>query len=133
MSTNTNKYATNIHSRDFIVLPVTALDTKVTTSFFEYSVDEVTVDNYTINEYVVADGRKLLYTTDGLYCYLGLNLSDLKNEKKDFKNFMKTASLVLGGTDFTVMLGTELWVLTPDELDEWLVTSPHNIPEEVVV
>ena len=139
MSSNFNKFGTNIHSRDFIALPVTALDTKIESSTFIYPILDVNgeptgaTDYYTINEYCSAYNRKLMYTTDSLYCFLGLNLSDLKNEKKSFKDFTKTAGLDLGGEDFTVMLGTEFWVLTSDELDEWLVTSPHNVPEEVVV
>ena len=136
MSSNKQTYNTNIHSRDFIVLPVTALDTIVSIPFFEYEALDaqglpIGTFNYTINEYCEANNRTLKYTTDGLYVFLGLNLSDLKNEKKDFKNFMKTASLNLGGEDFTTMVGDELWVLTVGELDEWLATSPHNVSVEV--
>ena len=139
MSTNTNKYNTNIHSRDFIVVPITALDTKIESGTFIYPVlDENgeptgATDYYTINEYCTAYNRKLKYTTDGLYCFLGLNLSDLKNEKKNFKDFSKTAGLSLGGEDFTVIVGDEFWVLTVEELDEWLVTSPHNVVIEEIV
>ena len=135
MSTNTNKYNTNIHSRDFIVLPVTALDTNINIPFFEYEVLDVDglpigVSNYTINEYCQSNNRTLKYTTDGLYCFLGLNLSDLKNDKKSFKDFSKVNGIKLGGQDFTVMIGDEFWVLTVEELSEWLATSPHNVTVE---
>ena len=125
MSTNKNKYKTNIHSRDFIVLPVTALDTKIQSGNFIYpilSVDGIptgATDYYTINEYCTAYNRELVYTTDGLYCFLGINFSDLKNEMKNFKTFIKTAGLVAGGEDFTLMIGDEFWLLGVDELDEW--------------
>ena len=140
MSSNTNKYKTNIHSRDFIVLPVTALDTVMNIPFFEYEEFDaegvlVGTFNYTINEYCTANNRKLKHTTDGLYCFLGLNLSDLKNDKKAFKDFYKVNGLKLGGEDFTAMIGDELWVLTNDELDEWRTLSPHDTPivEEPIV
>ena len=59
--------------------------------------------------------------------------SDLKNDTKDLKTFVKANGLKLGTDDFTAMVGDEFWVVNLAELEEWVVTTPHNIVEEIVL
>ena len=137
MSTNTNEKGTNIHSNEFIVLPVTALDTQIETLMFSYP--ELDVGGvptgvtlyHSIRSHEQATAtRKIMYTADQLYAFYGMTMSDLKNDTKDFKAFAKTAGLVLGGDDFTAMVGSEFWVINNPELNEWLAVSPHNVTVE---
>ncbi len=118
MSTNTSIYGSNIHSNEFIVLPMTALDIAINTTLF---------NNSSIREHETLNStRKIMYTTDGLYAFYGMEMSDLKNDTKDFKTFTKTAGLSLGTEDFTSVVGDEFWVLNAKELGEWLLVSPHQ-------
>ncbi len=122
MSTNTNIYGSNIHSNEFIVLPISALDIPINTTLF---------NNGSIRDHETSNAtRKIMYTTDGLYAFYGMEMSDLKNDTKDFKTFTKLAGLNLGTDDFTAIVGDEFWVLNAKELGEWLSISPHN--QEIV-
>ena len=133
MSTSIHKYGANPdHFRDLLVAPITAIDTPIETNYFSYLDENEVTQYHSVKSHEVANGRKIKYTTDGLYFYYGLETSDLKNDTKDMKTFIKTAGLVLGTEDFTANLGTEFWMLSANELDEWLAVSPHNAPEVIV-
>ena len=128
MSTNTNKYGANPdHFRDLLVAPITAIDTPIETSYFSYLDENEVTQYHSVKSHEVANGRKIKYTSDGLYFYYGLETSDLKNDIKDLKTFVKANGLVAGTDDFTLMVGNEFWILSADELDEWLAVSPHNV------
>ena len=132
MSTNINKYGANLHVNNFLVAPVTTLDTLIETPVYEYNVlDEegnvINTAHYSIKSHEAAHpNRKIFYTIDGLYFFYGIKMSDLKNDVKDLKLFIKANGLVLGTEDFTSMEGNEFWVLNNDELDEWIEITPHN-------
>ena len=134
MSTNINKYGTAIHSREFLIAPVTSMDTPIETSMFSYSELDVNGDPtgitlyHSVNSHEAANpNRTAKYTKDNLYFIYGMSTSDLKNDTKDMKTFIKTAGIVLGTEDFTANLGNEFWVLNLEELEEWLSVNPHNL------
>lgn len=128
MSTNMNKYGANPqHFRDILVAPVTSIDIPMQTNYFSY-IDEQGVTQYhSVKSHEVANGRKIKHTADGLYFYYGIETSDLKNDIKDLKTFIKANGLVAGTEDFTLMNGNEFWILTAKEFDEWIKVNPHNI------
>ena len=124
MSTSDNKYGGCANIREFLVAPVSAIDTPIVNNYF---------NGLSITSHIEANpNRKALYTVDGLYFYYGMQSSDLKNDTKDLKTFIKAAGLKLGTDDFTSIVGDEFWVLNLSELEEWVSLTPHNIIEEVL-
>ncbi len=118
MSTSDNKYGGCANIREFLVAPVTAIDTPIVNNYF---------NGISVASHIEANpNRKAIYTADGLYFYYGMQSSDLKNDTKDLKTFIKTAGLNLGTDDFTSIVGDEFWVLNLSELEEWISTTPHN-------
>ncbi len=131
MSTSDNLYGGCANIREFLVAPVTAIDTPIENNYFA-NIDGTY--NSVTSHAVTNSNRSIKYTTDGLYFYYGIESSDLKNDTKDLKTFVKTSGLNLGTDDFTAMIGDEFWVLNLTELGIWLELSPHNVlPIEEVV
>ncbi len=142
MSTSDNKYGGCANIREFLVAPVTSMDTPIENNYFSYSeLDALGVPTgvvlyHSITSHIQANpNRKALFTSDGLYFYYGFAGSDLKNDTKDLKTFAKgtVMKLKLGTEDFTAMVGDEFWVINLSELEEWISLTPHNIVEEVIV
>ena len=144
MSTSDNKYGGCANIREFLVAPVTAIDTPIQNSYFSYTepildangiwMGEFTTLYHSITSHSLANpNRKAIYTVDDLYFYYGMQSSDLKNDTKDLKTFVKANGLKLGTNDFTAIAGDEFWVLNLTELEEWISLTPHNIVEEVIV
>ncbi len=139
MSTSDNKYGGCANIREFLVAPVSAIDTQIQNGYFSYpelDVDEVPTGvtlYHSVESHIGSNSnRKFILTGDGLYFYYGMQSSDLKNDTKDLKTFVKTAGLNLGTDDFTSMVGDEFWVLNFSELEEWVGLTPHNIVDEVL-
>ena len=139
MSTSDNKYGGCANIREFLVAPVSAINTQIENNYFSYpeldSWEEPTGGVLYHSVFSHADAntnRKILTTKDGLYFYYGMQSSDLKNDTKDLKTFVKAAGLTLGTHDFTSMVGDEFWVLNLSELEEWIKLTPHNVIEEVL-
>ena len=127
MSTSDKLLGGCANIREFLVAPVTAIDTPIVNNYFS---------GLSVTSHIVANpNRKAIYTTDGLYFYYGMASSDLKNDTKDLKTFAKgtVMKLKLGTEDFTSMVGDEFWVVNLTELEEWISLTPHNIVEEVIV
>ncbi len=123
MSTSDNKYGGCANIREFLVAPVSAIDIPIQNNYF---------NGLSVTSHIEANpNRKAIYTQDGLYFYYGMQSSDLKNDTKDLKTFVKTAGLNLGTGDFTSMVGDEFWVLNLYELEEWIKVTPHN-PQEAI-
>ena len=125
--------------REFLIAPVTAIYTPIENSYFSYpEIDEnlaatgITLYHSVNSHMQYNTNRKALYTKDGMYFYYGMASSDLRNDTKDLKTFVKTAGLKLGADDFTSMVVDEFWVLNLSELEEWISVTPHNVVEEVL-
>ncbi len=139
MSTSDNKYGGCANIREFLVAPVTAMDTQIQNNYFSYP--ELDLDGlptgatlyHSVTSHLLANpNRSVKYTKDGLYFYYGMASSDRKNDTKDLKTFVKANGLKLGTEDDTLMVGDEFWVLNLSELEEWIKATPHNIVEEVI-
>ena len=142
MSTSDNKYGGCANIREFLVAPVTSMNTPIENNYFSYP--ELSADGvptgailfHSVTSHIQANtNRKELITSDGLYFYYGFAGSDLKNDTKDLKTFAKgtVMKLSLGTEDFTAMVGNEFWVLNLNELEEWVKLTPHNVEEEPVL
>ncbi len=139
MSTSDNKYGGFANIREFLIAPVTSMDTPIENNYFSYpeldagGVPTGVVLYHSITSHIQANqNRKALYTTDGLFFYYGYASSDLKNDTKDLKTFVKANGLNLGTEDFTSVIGDEFWVLNLSELEEWIAVTPHNIVDEII-
>ncbi len=139
MSTSYETLGGCANIREFLIAPVTAMDTQIENGYFSYpELDANGVPTgvtlyHSVTSHIAANlNRKALYTKEGLYFYYGMASSDLKNDTKDLKTFVKTAGLNLGTDDFTSMVGDEFWVLNLSELEEWISLTPHNTVEEVL-
>ena len=130
MSTSDNKYGGCANIREFLIAPVTVIDTPIENDYFS-NIDGTY--NSVASHAVSNPNRSIKYTTDGLYFYYGMASSDRKNDTKDLKTFIKANGLKLGTDDDTLMNGDEFWVLNLEELEEWVATTPHNIVEEIVL
>ncbi len=128
MSTSDNKYGGCASIREFLVAPVTAIDTPIENDYFSNT--DGTYNS--VSSHAVANSnRSIKYTTDGMYFYYGMASSDRKNDTKDLKTFIKANGLTLGTEDDTLMNGDEFWVLNLSELEEWISLTPHNIVEGI--
>lgn len=134
MSTSYNTLGGCANIREFLVAPVTAINTQIQNNYFSYP--ELDVDGvptgvtlyHSVTSHQEANpNRKHLVTADGLYFYYGMASSDLKNDTKDLKTFVKANGLNLGTEDFTANIGNEFWVLSLVELEQWLIDTPHSI------
>jgi len=134
MSTSEQKYGTKVYPAMFLVAPLAAVDIPVmdpsgTVRFplFEITDEEGNVTGYhTIRSYIDSFGnRKIMTTDDGEYGYVAMDMSDLRNELKGTKLLAQAWGYVLGGEDFTNDDPKAFWILTLDELNQWLAESPH--------
>ncbi len=141
MSTSYETLGGCANIREFLIAPVTSMDTPIENNYFSYpeldteGVPTGTTLYHSIRSHIVANpNRKALYTKNGLYFYYGMASSDLKNDTKDLKTFAKgtVMKLKLGTEVFTAMVGDEFWVLNLSELEEWKAITPHNIVEEAL-
>ena len=133
MSTSYETLGGCANIREFLVAPFSAIDTQIQNGYFSYpeldlgGVPTGTTLYHSVTSHILAKpNRKAIYTADGLYFYYGMASSDLKNDTKDLKTFVKAAGLNLGTDDFTSMVGDEFWVLSLSELEEWINITPHN-------
>ncbi len=142
MSTSDKLYGGCANIREFLVAPVTSMDTPIENNYFSYpeldteGVPTGVILYHSIRSHIVANpNRKALYSKNGLYFYYGMASSDLKNDTKDLKTFAKgtVMKLKLGTEDFTAVVGDEFWVLNLLELEEWIKVTPHNTVEEPIV
>ncbi len=138
MSTSDNKYGGCANIREFLVAPVSAIDTQIQNNYFSYpelDIDGnqtgITLYHSVVSHQLANPNRSVKYTKDGLYFYYGMASSDRKNDTKDLKTFVKAAGLTLGTEDNTLMIGNEFWVLNIIELEEWVSLTPHNTQEPI--
>ena len=139
MSTSEEKYGTKVYPALFLVAPLSAVGIKVVdpTGTVRFPLFEITdddgnvVDYHTIRTYIDSFGnRRIITTADGEYGYVAMEMSDLKNELKGTKLLAQAWGYVLGGEDFTNDDPKAFWILTLDEMNEWLEKSLHMVAPE---
>jgi len=135
MSTSEQKYGTKVYPTLFLVAAQPAFDIEVRDPsgqirfpFFEITDDEGNVTGYhTIRSYIDSFGnREIMTTADGEFGYVGMEMSDLRNELKGTKLLAQAWGYTLGGEDFANPDPKAFWILTLEELNRWLAATPHN-------
>ena len=118
MSTNTQKYGTNIYPQLFIVGEIAIMDTPIPIEQYA-KVDEegVIIGQYTLSEYLALDGNKAFYNFDATLVLTGFDLRYLEAEKDAIEIALGDTLeyTFMGKTELDIFMTTDLWTGVVDE------------------